>query len=181
MDMFLILGHVSGDEEGAPYADDGLRQALASRAKAPTLHVVLDEWRTAEQLGFADPGPLLRVDVRTRDRPGTLQVVLDALHRSLRSQLPSLPAADMPDWRVVLQTGAGRAALARLTLGLPIPLEEVRDWPPSRWAEVARDARANAAGGVTGRDRGDDDFNVSEDMVISVRPVKRERPLSAWP
>ncbi|MGH3166261.1 MAG: hypothetical protein ACRDN0_10265, partial [Trebonia sp.] len=144
MDMFLILGHVPGDaanNAAAPGGDTSLERALAARAKAPALRVVLDEWRTAEELGFADPGPLLRVDVRTRDRPGTLQVVLDALHHSLRSQIPSLPETDTSDWRVVLQTGAGRAALARLTLGLPVPADEVRDWPPSRWDEVARDAR----------------------------------------
>jgi hypothetical protein len=141
---------------------------------------VLDEWRTADQLGFADTGPLLRVDVRTRDRPGTLQVVLDALHRALRNQLPSLPEADTSDWRVVLQTGAGRAALARLTLSLPVRADEVRDWPPSRWAEVARDALANAAsaaGPMDGSSRDSGDFNVPEDMVITVRPIKRERPL----
>lgn len=178
MGMFLILGHVAGGEARAAAGDDGLERALAERAKAPTLRVVLDEWRTAEQLGFADAGPLLRVDVRTRDRPGTLQVVLDALHQALRDQLPSLPEADTSDWRVVLQTGAGRAALARLTLGLPVPAGEVRDWPPSRWAEVARDASAIATGAVAGRTRGTGDFAVPEDMVITVRPIKRERPLA---
>jgi hypothetical protein len=128
------------------------------------------------------------VDVRTRDTPGTLQVVLDALRRALAKQLPSLPeTADMSDWRVVLQTGAGHTALARLTLGLPVPLADVRAWPPARWAEVARDAHANAADAVANRSgttrgaaatgAGYEDFNVPEDMVISIRPVKRERPL----
>lgn len=187
MDMFLILGHVPGGtrtdgpaaEGGGAVSEDGdgLERVLAARAKAPALRVVLDRWRTAEQLGFADPGPLLRVDVRTRDRPGTLQVVLDALHQALRDQLPALPEADTADWRVVLQTGAGRTALARLTLGLPVPADEIRDWPPSRWAEVARDARAGAAGAVADHGRADGDFHVPEDMVITVRPVKRERPL----
>jgi hypothetical protein len=73
----------------------------------------------------------------------------------------------------VLQTGAGRTALARLTLGLPIPAKQVRDWPPARWAEVARDASASAADTAAGpaADR------VPEDIVMTVRPVKRERPL----
>ena len=169
MDMFLVLCHVSEDQTASE--DDGFERALARRAKAPSLRIMLDEWRTAEQLGFADRNPLLRVEVRARDRPGTLQAVLDSLHRALRRQLPSLPEADTSDWRVVLQTGAGRTALARLTVGLPVPADEVRDWPPSRWAEIARDARARAGAVVSGVP------DVPEDMVINVRPVKRERPI----
>jgi hypothetical protein len=85
MHMFVIIGHVPGGRA----ADGDLERVLADGAMAPTLSVVLDEWRTARELGFAEAGPLLRVDVRTRDRPGTLQVVLDSLHRALRRRLPS--------------------------------------------------------------------------------------------
>jgi hypothetical protein len=194
MDMFLILGRIadgtsvpdgSGRHDGAGHdgagRDRGLEHALAGRAKAPTLRVVLDEWRTAEELGFANPGPLLRVDVRTRDAPGTLQVVMEALDRALRKQLPALPRADTMDWRVVLQTGAGRSALARLTVGLPVPAEDVRDWPPARWHDVARDTRTSTVGtvadSVADRAGTGGDFGVPEDMVVTVRLVKRERPL----
>lgn len=172
MDMFLILGRVLEDSTGPGRGTAELEQALAGHVGIPALRIVLDEWRTAEELGFAGPGPLLRVDVKTRDTPGTLQMVLDGLTLALRKQLPSLPEDGMPDWRVVLQTGAGHTARARLTTGLPVPEEEVKDWPPSRWAEVARDARALAI-----RGQGEGDFGVSEDMVISVRPVKHKHPL----
>jgi hypothetical protein len=193
MDMFLILGRVTGEpgarngsgaRNGASDDDEGpgeLERVLAGQVKAPTLRVALDEWRTAEELGFANPGPLLRVDVRTRDTPGTLQVVMEALDGALRKQLPALPRADTMDWRVVLQTGAGRSALARLTVGLPVPAEDVRDWPPARWHDVARDTRTSAAGTVAGRAATGDDFDVPEDMVVTVRPVKRERPLPSSP
>lgn len=171
MDMFLVLGQVLEPGAGSGPDTAALEQALAGDVKCPTLKIVLDEWRTATELGFAEPGPLLRVDVRARDMPGTLQVVLDSLALSLRKRLPSLPEGDMPDWRVVLQTGLGHTARARLTMGLPVPDEEVHGWPPSRWAEIARDARAMAV-----RNR-DGDFGVAENMVISVRPVRRKVPL----
>ena len=174
MDMFLILGRALDGCLGPGQETADLERALTERVAATTLNVVLDEWRTAEELGFAGPGPLLRVDVKTRDTPGTLQVVLDALNLALRKQLSSLPEEGMPDWRVVLQTGAGHTARARLTTGLPVPDEEVRNWPPSRWAEIARDARAMAI-----RHRAEGNFGITEDMVISVRPVKHEHPLPA--
>jgi hypothetical protein len=182
MAVYLILGYQPGEQRAA---DAQLERDLTALSKAAGLHVLLDEWRTASELGFAADEPLVRVHVRTRDLPGTLQIVLNALHQALRHQLPALPTMDNAEWHVTLETGAGHTAAARLTLRLPVTAADTQDWKPERWAGVARAARFEAAEAVAERGptggSASEEYRAPEDTVITVRPIMWRDPTRPRP
>jgi hypothetical protein len=119
--VILLLGHQPG---GQTPRDGGLAARLAANFPAASLLVAIDEWQSAAQLGHEGPEPVLRVHVRSPDRPGTLLDVLNALQPALRAALPELSAADPSVWYANLKVTAGQTTSARLTMRLPVPPAE---------------------------------------------------------
>lgn len=115
--VFLLLGELN--DQRPPHgtdADDAkmtLRQAVAGIG----MRVDVDEFCTGDDLGMAEKSPLLRVILRTPDRPGTLLDAIDALTEALADVLPEEENEQTGSdfWHGVLESGATRITTVRLT------------------------------------------------------------------
>jgi hypothetical protein len=170
--VLLLLCH---QPEGG--GDPPLADALAEQFPGSGLLVAIDEWQTAAQLGMCPPEPMLRVRARSQDRPGMLLDVLNALRPALSTALPNagLPA-DAGVWQAMLTVTAGRATTARLTLRLPVPLQDVRGWASSKYGEIEREARYLAAVRPAEREPGaapeGERSGIAENTVITVSLIR---------
>ncbi|HTU72135.1 MAG TPA: hypothetical protein VMG38_01320 [Trebonia sp.] len=188
----LAVCFLLGKEEAGPQepghdpqgeaAGEDLKSKLIKQARIPGMDLLLDNQRSASQLGDRANHPLVRVHLRTSDMPGKLQVLTDALYEAIRKRLPSPPTADASGWHVLLETRVDHSAEAQMTMRLPVQPADITggDWSEKRWTEIARDARQatmeaaaeRAALGDHRRERHD----VPGDMVLTVRPIRWKEP-----
>jgi hypothetical protein len=203
--VILMLGHDSeghigqgsrGAARGAPLArilrgfkigpgreNDDLQIKLRSEPKSkervypalPRLRVLVNEWRSQNQLGRAEDYPLLQVHFRSQDRPGALLNVLASLNKTLNDELPSVKPDDWRVWHAQTQVTAGQAALTRLTVRLHTEHGSVETWGPVNYEEIERKVRTLAVGGVAAASSSSnpiENANAPEDPVISVSLIR---------
>jgi hypothetical protein len=164
--VVLLLGH---QPDRIPGQDADLQTDLRMDRGLGTLRVLVNEWRSREQLGRAQRHPLLRVHARSQDQPGALLALLDSLNKVLRDELPSLTNG-WKIWHAQTQITAGHAALTRLTLDLHTEPGMVDDWSWSIFEGIERKVRtlvARNSGGPFG-----DGLEAAEDPVISVSLIR---------
>ena len=130
----MLLGHEPGRRTGG---DRDLQHDLGSGRALTKLQVVVNEWRSREQLGYVERRPLLRVHFRAQDRPGTLLDVLDALSMALQEELPSFSARKLHTWYAHTQV-IGGADPASLTVRLDTEAEKVESWNASTCHDTER-------------------------------------------
>jgi hypothetical protein len=88
--------------------------------------VYLDKWQSRKDLGAAQQYPLLRVHMRTPDRPGATLEVLESLRETLQEIAPgSLGDRDWNVWYARVVVAAGNVALIQLTARLAVDPEAV--------------------------------------------------------
>jgi hypothetical protein len=83
--------------------------------------VYLDKWQSRQDLGLAEQDPLLRVHMRTPDRPGATLEVLESLRETLSEMAPeSLGERDWKVWYARVVVAHGNLAQIQLTVRLAL-------------------------------------------------------------
>lgn len=112
------------------------------------MSVVVDTWQSARSLDGepADDRLLLRVSIRTPDRPGLLRDMLRHLEESVtRHAPPGVTVTGLDVWFVLLQVVNGRSTRGRLTVRLPGNRSHWQAWSEVNWRAVGRDIGRAAA------------------------------------
>lgn len=116
--VLLLLAH----RPGGPDERDESRAAAAGSHGSDGVTVYLDTWQSRTDLGAAQRYPLLRVHMRTPDRPGATLEVLESLRETLEEMAPpgSLGERDWNVWYARVAVAAGNVALIQLTARLAL-------------------------------------------------------------
>jgi hypothetical protein len=170
--VILLLGHRPGGRGGH---DKPLLVPLGSDGQ---VIVYLDKWQSRQQLGEGRGQPLLRVRMRTPDRPGATREVIESLRETLQEMgLGPLTDRDWKVWYTRTVVTAGRAAVIQLTVRLAVnpattpQHHPIKDWGPAEMSQIERRALALAASKMAASGTGsvaDLGLDAPEDTVISV-------------
>ena len=147
--VLLLLGHQHGrHKHRASTTTD--RDATGPARLTGNGPVYLDKWQSRLDLGVAERYPLLRVHMRTPDRPGATLEVLESLREALRESL------GVPDWNVWyarVTVAHGNIAQIQLTVRLAIDPamttavgKSISEWGLPEFSKIERQALAAAAG-----------------------------------
>lgn len=185
--VIFLLGH----QQGGPGPDDQPLLGEIPDHEDDLAEVLHDEWRDGETLG-TPPGPghnrILQVHVQSRDVPGTLSEVLEALNGSLgrlvlRHRTPP-PVSRLEVWYLRLEVAEGQVARCRFTLRLPSDLSPTDGWQSADWERARRLMEREVRQALTDRLRTDVALNGDPadvvDTVLSTRLVQVE-PREASP
>jgi hypothetical protein len=141
--VLFLLGRDTGVQ------DDGLAAVLPGRLRpGDGTTVVVDDWQAARTLDGVptDDRLLLRVSVRTPDRPGGLRRMLEHLRSAIADNAPpGVTVTGLDVWFVLLQVVNGRSSRGRLTIRLPGSRAHWAGWESVNWAAIGRDVGRNAA------------------------------------
>jgi hypothetical protein len=179
--VLLLLGH----------QPDGPRCQGASQptpAAGGRITVYLDEWQSRTDLGAdlaaASEYPMLRVHMRTPDRPGATLEILESLRTTLKEMAPG--SLGERDWNVRYAravVASGNVALIQLTAQLAVNPETtptagkpVSQWGQAEFSMVERHALARAAQMSATPGPLVNDTNLPENTVISVGLMKMADP-----
>jgi hypothetical protein len=138
--VFLVLGHRNGDvaaHDTARAATPGPPAGLCS---------YIDFWQSREELGTVGRSPLLRVQLRSPDRPGTTLALLDSLREAFQQSVPELHGRAWNVWyaKVIAAANVVRVWLTvRLTADTPTPAEqaELLELSDDRFSQIQQLAR----------------------------------------
>ena len=176
--VLLVLCHQPGGPGAGP---DDLAGRLANVCADANLVVLLDKWQSMADLGTAGPEPLLRLHIRSTNRPGAMLDVLDSLRETLQAEAQ---VALQPDnwnvWHARTMVTDGNAGSCRLTVRLSVEPEVVQAWGPTQIEDIERKvrmlaARRAAAADALASELGEQD-GAPEDIVISVRLITVPTP-----
>jgi hypothetical protein len=146
--------------------------------------VYLDRWQSRLDLGVPEQHLLLRVHMRTPDRPGATLEVLESLRETLNDIAPeSLGQHDWNVWYARVVVAHGNVAQIQLTVRLaadpttaPPSGKPIAHWGTPEFSKIERQALIAAAHKLAAakRSAGSSDLglDVPEDTVISVGLVK---------
>ncbi len=175
--VFLVLGHRAGEAA----AHDGARPTTPG-TRHTRMAVYIDSWQSREELGMTEDYPLLRVHVRTADRPGTTLAILESLREALRESAPGLRECDWNVWyaRVVAAGNVVRIQLiVRLAINATTPAQQaelLERWRNAEFSRIEQRARTLAINKMAAlrdadgsADRG---LNTLENTVISVELIR---------
>ena len=168
-----MLGHQPEGHADEAASLTGLEKACA-RAH---LQVLVDEWQSKAELGAAGPDPLLRVRIRSQDRPGALLHVLRSLDKTLSEELRLTPEGpQISAWHSLNQVLHGNVAQSRLTIRLPAERDQVQRWDDAKFKAIERVVRQAAVREAAAAYRSADTFSnglgAPADPVITVRLIK---------
>ena len=94
-----------------------------------------DRWQSRAELGTALSHPLLRVHLRTPDRPGATIGVLDSLREAICHEQPkALSRGDISVWYARVEVKDGNTANVQFTVMLPIPAVD-DPHPAEQWTD----------------------------------------------
>jgi hypothetical protein len=171
--VLLLLGH---------QADPGDRETNPGGA-------YLDKWQSRQELGQAQEHPLLRVHMRTPDRPGATLAVLESLRETLQEISPSvLGDRDWNVWYARVTVDSGGVATIQLTARLALDqamllLDEDHD-ESAEFSRIERKTLALAARKMADAGSGgsavDAVLDITADTAISVglvnMPDREQQP-----
>ena len=153
--------------------------------------VYLDKWQSRLDLGAVGRHPLLRIHMRTPDRPGATLEVLESLREALREMAPeSLGERDWNVWYARVVVAHGNTAQIQLTVRLatdPVMTlcadKSITQWGMREFSRIERQALAAAARKMASArastGSSDPALYAPEDTVISVglvNTVDLDRP-----
>jgi hypothetical protein len=166
--VLLVLGHRPGGADGSPAPAPG----------GDGVTVYLDTWQSRADLGEAQRNPLLRVHMRTPDRPGATLEILESLRETLQELAPgSLGARDWNVWYARVTLAAGNVALIQLTARLALDPAHTRSAAGDHgrladFSKIERHALALAADKIAAARKAggspDPGLDVPVDTVVSV-------------
>jgi hypothetical protein len=180
--VMLLLGHRPDDPRTRePNGPPGPAPAPADRGITVCVDKWLSETDLGTDLGAAGKYPLLRVHMRTPDRPGATLEVLDSLRVTLKEMAPgSLDERDWNVWYARAVVASGNVALIQLTAKLavdpdlrPAGRKPVSAWGQAEFSTIERRALALAAYKMSASPgRAVNDRDLPANTVISVGLVK---------
>jgi hypothetical protein len=180
--VMLLLGHRPDDPRTRePNGPPGPAPAPADRGITVCVDKWLSETDLGTDLGAAGKYPLLRVHMRTPDRPGATLEVLDSLRVTLKEMAPgSLDERDWNVWYARAVVASGNVALIQLTAKLavdpdlrPAGRKPVSAWGQAEFSTIERRALALAAHKMSASPgRAVNDRDLPANTVISVGLVK---------
>jgi hypothetical protein len=180
--VVFVLGRDTGAQDRSLAAKLPGRLRPGDRAT-----VVVDDWQAARTLDGTptDDRLLLRVSIRTPDRPGGLRRILTHLQAALAQHAPpGVAVTGLDVWFVLLQVVDGRSTRGRLTIRLPGTRAHWAGWEAVNWATVGRDVgRAAVAAGE--REAGSAQYGVPgpgpllDDVVVTVDLLRTTARLPA--
>jgi hypothetical protein len=141
----------------------------------------LNEWRYDNQIGLSGDYPLLRVRMRTPDRPGATLQVIESLSKVLSEKVPGSLSNDEPNvWYAHVEVASGRVAQISFTVRLTVnPTERLRSgdtlemWGPREYFTVERDTLTKTERRAGNRSATPDDRSgAPQDTVISIELVR---------
>lgn len=178
--VFLLLGALPG----RPPAEEDralAREILARELDGSGVHVDVDDFRRGDELGTAADSPLLRVLLRTPERPGALIDATDALAEAVASVIGEKPA-DSDDgredfWHGVMESGSARTTTVRLTQQLPASAAaEAGTWNGDVLRDIEHRVRLSLARRAAERqarpDAGGEAFGPPEDAAADVKLIR---------
>ncbi len=173
--VLLLLAHRTG---GVGRKDD-LRSVLAAPNDSGEMTVCLDRWQSRKDLGAAQGYLLLRVHMRTPDRPGATLEVLEALRETLQEMAPSSLGEN--DWNVWYARVVAVGSVARIQLTVRLATDAatphsqaqtVERWGTADFPKIGQRTLALAAHKMAAARRAgispDPGLDTPEDTVISV-------------
>jgi hypothetical protein len=179
-----------GRDRSPEHRDASLRETLPHRVRpSDRLLVAVDQRLTAKSLDgptVIDDKLLLRVGVRTPDRPGALRDTLRTLATVLAEHAPpGVQISGLDVWFVLLQVVNGRTTRGRLTIRLPGPPALWPHWQSVDWAAVERSVgRMSAlAAGTEGTSRGPAGWSAVafDDTVVTAELLRTAVPAPLTP
>jgi hypothetical protein len=181
--MFMV-----GRDSSPRHHDEPLRRALPQRVRpSDRLIVAIDERLTAKTLDGAAGGDdqlLLRVGLRTPDRPGVLRETLRTLAKVLGENAPPGVLVNGLDvWFVLLEVVNGRTTRGRLTVRLPGSPAHWPRWQAVDWRAVERSVGRAAVAGLDGPGLGTIGWSSSalDDTVITTELLRATIPAPLVP
>ena len=171
--VILVLGHQPEGHTDEAASLTGLEKACA-RAR---LQVLVDEWQSKAELGAVGPDPLLRVRIRSQDRPGALLHVLRSLDKTLGDELQLTPEGPQINvWHSLNQVLQGNVAQSRLTIRLPAQRDQLQLWDDAKFKAIERAVRQaaarEAAAACSSADAFSDGLGAPADPVITVSLIR---------
>jgi hypothetical protein len=166
--VMLLVGHHPGGRTGW----DNLQSTLRNDPKGASIEVCVEGWQSRKELGHAGPEPLLRVHIRSPDRPGATLDALDSLREILQATTASPDSIQENDWNVWyarIEVAEGNAGLILLTLRLAVDPRVVESWKLEDIERKVRQRAASKAAHAVGALY--DDPSPQEDTVISVKRI----------
>jgi hypothetical protein len=177
--VLLLLGHRPGRHADRA-ASANSQDTNGSAGLVGGEPVYLDKWQSRLELGGAGRYPLLRVHMRTPDRPGATLEVIESLREALREMAPeSLGARDWNVWYARVAVAHGNTAEIQLTVRLAIDPTvtlaagtSISRWGLPEFSKIERQALAAAARKLAAARASagysDSGLYAPEDTVISV-------------
>ena len=146
----------------------------------------LDEWQHEAELGTPREWPLLRVHMRTPDRPGATVQTIESLSTALTKMAEGCisDAEGGSVWYARVVVVSGRVAQIQFTVRLnPEPAaaeESLATWGRAEYSKIERDARDGAVSKprLTAEPNGTRVYS-PEDTIISVALVRTQGPTSS--
>ena len=154
--VLLLLAHRQGKHKHRTSRDAG-QDTIRPAGLTDDGPVYLDKWQSRLDLGAAERYPLLRVHMRTPDRPGATLEVLESLREALRDMTPeSLGEGDWNVWYARVVVAHGNTAQIQLTVRLaidptmtPAARKPIAQWGSPEFSKIERQALAAAARKLT--------------------------------
>jgi len=163
--VLLLLGHNSDGPKGSMEPPGWTRKFGSARDIA----VHIDKWQSREELGTAQHHPLLRVHMRTPNRPGAVLGLLDSLDHVLHE---NAPAAMTQRYRIFpyakTETGAANTAFISIVFELPVTPPKLSHWGSAELDAIERSLRALLARGADAAATTPTEDLVGRDNVIRV-------------
>jgi hypothetical protein len=178
--VMLILCHRPEGEENLVEPELTGSDGMFTGAK------FLDEWQHETELGTSREWPLLRVHMRTPDRPGATVQTIESLSTALTKMAEGCisDAEGGSVWYARVVVVSGRVAQIQFTVRLnPEPAaaeESLAAWGRAEYSKIERDARDGAVSksGLTAESNSTRVYS-PEDTIISVALVKTQGPTSS--
>jgi hypothetical protein len=170
----LLLGHRCDGQKDLKELELTKPDGMYAKAK------YLDEWQRGARLGTARKWPLLRVHMRTPDRPGATLRIIESLSSALNQMAEGcLSDDDGSVWYARVVVVSGRVAqiqfTVRLNPGTSSAAKPLTGWGHPEYAKIERDALDGTASKLAATSESPNSRLYSpEDTVVSVALVKTQ-------
>jgi hypothetical protein len=179
--VMLLLGHRCDGQKDLMELELTKPDGMFAQAK------YLDEWQRGTKLGTARKWPLLRVHMRTPDRPGATLRIIESLSSALNQMAEGcLSDNDGSVWYARVVVVSGRVAQIQFTVRLnpdtSSTAKPLTGWGHPEYAKIERDALDGTASKLDATSESPDSRHYSpEDTVVSVALVKTQSSAPARP
>ena len=179
--VVLVLGHRCEGQKDLNEPELTEPDGIFASAK------YLDEWQRTAKLGTAREWPLLRVHMRTPDRPGATLRIIESLSSALNQMAEGCLSDDEGSvWYARVVVVSGRVAQIQFTVRLnpvtPTAPKPLTSWGRPEYAKIERDALDGTASTIGATpESASGRLHSPQDTVVSIALVKTPSSAPARP